>query len=136
MRAARANAGLVHLPSSKGDDTSSSVDSDILLQTAPDSTSAAAAAALGLPGPSILPPSAKLATAGNAAASKMSLRFMLAEDAQKSGVVRMSWEGKKYPVLWADCPHTIMTGSKNLRCTRLAASPAPVAPTFGGECRR
>ena len=59
---------LVHLPARKGLAMLSSVDSDILLQTAPDSTSAAA---LGLPGPSILPPSAKLAAAGSAASTRI-----------------------------------------------------------------
>ena len=59
---------LVNLPARKGLAMLSSVDSVILLQTAPGSTSAAA---LGLPGPSILPPSAKLAAAGIAASTRI-----------------------------------------------------------------
>ena len=75
VRAARVSvADLVHLPARKGLAMLSSADSVILLQTAPDSTSAAA---LGLPRPSILPPSAKPAAAGSAAATTRNLNVVV-----------------------------------------------------------
>ena len=63
--------------------------SSILLQTAPDSISAglAALATLGLPGPSILPPRAKLATAGNAETSIISRQTIILRATMLSLVV-------------------------------------------------